>query len=423
MSDELRLGWSRHDITPDHPVPLAGYASRAALGPASSVLTPLHLRVIALRQGDRTVVIMVGDLLWFGPDNMARIESSLRDRYGLAPEQLIVNGTHTHSGPQPSSWFAVGLGDPDPSWVDSLHDHVVAATGEALASSVPVTMAIAQAPYRLGVERRFARSGGRERAAHLQQQLSVITFRAADAADEIVAIAMHHACHPTLHSDNAITADFAGAAADSLEAAGDARIALYLQGCCGNVNPDAYDGTQFQHGGLPEITAMGEGLAVAVRAILGDGVEVAPSLTWARRDVAVPTEPAPEVAELERLAGLGLLKESGWARLLLERPERRAASPLRLSRIGLGEDLQLIGLGAEVTSPYANHVTEVFGPRALTLGYCNGMLTYLVTAEQLADGGYEPDDAPFWFGMPGRFTPEVEATVYEGLDAVGVDRA
>lgn len=418
-TDRLELGWSRHDITPTHPVPLAGYASRAAMGPASTVLTPLHLRVVALRQGERTVVVMVGDLLWFGPDNMARIEASLADRFGLAPEQLIVNGTHTHSGPQPSDWFTVGLGEPDAAWVDTLHEHVVSATGEALATFAPVTMEIAQRPYQLGVERRFARSGGRERAAPLQQQLSVVNFRPADGSDGIIATLVHHACHPTLHSDNAVTADFAGAAADSLEAAGDAEIALYLQGCCGNVNPDAYEGTQFRHGGLPEISAMGEGLAEAVRSVSDQGVPVVPDLTWARRDVVVPTEPAPDTAELERLAGLGLLKESGWADLLLARPERRTAPPLRLSRIGLGEDLQLIGLGAEVTSPYANHVTEVFGPRALTLGYCNGMLTYLVTAEQLADGGYEPDDAPYWFGMPGRFTPDVETTVYAGLDAIG----
>lgn len=412
----LTLGWSRVEVTPQWPVPLAGYASREAFGPTAEVISPLLLRTVALHSGGRTVVIMVADLLWWGPDNVARVQADLAQAYGLAPEQIILSGTHTHSGPQPSDHFARGLGLQDPAWVEQLYVHAVDAVGQALANPVPVTLEVAQGEYQLGVERRFARSGGAERAAEVQPRLTVLTFRGAEG---VVATVMHHACHPTIHSDNAISADFPGAATASLEANGDTEFAMYLQGCCGNINPNAYVGTLFQHGAGPEITAMGEGLAEAVRALVGRGEAITPALTWARDTVVLPTEPAPDEAELERLAGLGRLMESGWAELMLARPDRREARPLTLTKIGLGDDLQLIGLGAEVTSPYANHVTEAFGPRALTLGYCNGMLTYIVTAEQLADGGYEAEHAMYWFGMPGKFTPAVEPELYAALDAIG----
>src|SRR5699024_1124138 len=123
----------------------------------------------------------------------------------------------------------------------------------------PVTLEVGQAPYQLGVERRHVRSGGRERPAPLPQQLTVLNFRR---GETLAATMFHHACHPTLHHDYSVSADFPGAATSALEA--DCDIALYLQGCCGNVNPDHYAGATFLPGEPGDITAMGQALATAV---------------------------------------------------------------------------------------------------------------------------------------------------------------
>lgn len=410
---ELLLGWDRRDISPRRPTALAGFAARAGLPPASEVVSPLQLRTVVLTQGDTTAVIVVGDLLCWGPDNMARIERDLAERHGLAPHQLIISGTHTHSAPQPSSWFSPGLGVPDPAWVDFLHQQVVDGIGAALTAREPVTMEVGQDRYELGVERRHVRSGGRERPAQLPQQLSVINFRR---ADSVVATLFHHACHPTLHHGNAVSADFPGAATGALEQT-DCDVALYLQGCCGNVNPDNYDGTSFLAGAPDDIAAMGRALAEAVRAT--DTSPIVAELGSRRTVVELPTEPAPEVAELARIAENGDLMTSGWAQILLERPERRSGAPVTVSQLRLGEDVQLLGVSGEATSPYAIHVTEALGERAITLGYCNGMLGYLVSASQLADGGYESVEAPYWFAMPGPLTADAEGVLAEALVSLG----
>jgi hypothetical protein len=46
-ANKLWIGTDRTDITPHQPVPLAGFAARATLGPASSVRAPLQLRTLA----------------------------------------------------------------------------------------------------------------------------------------------------------------------------------------------------------------------------------------------------------------------------------------------------------------------------------------------------------------------------------------
>lgn len=419
VGTDLLVGWDRRDITPDHPVPLAGFAARAALGPATEVVSPLHLRTIALQHpGAAPVVIMVADLLWWGPDNMARLHADVAAAHGLAPEQLIVQGTHTHSGPQPSDWFSVGLGVVDPDWVDVLHRQAVASIGAALTEMVPVGMDFAQGHYSLGIERRFVRSGGKERAAELSELLSVITFRGADGA--AVATLFHHACHPTYHHGNAVSADFPGAAMASLEA--ESEIALYLQGCCGNVNPPSYRDGRFQSGNKDDLDRMGGHLADAVRALQPTAEPIAARLATDRADLDLPTEPSPDIPTLEAIAAEESLMRSSWAQLLLDRPERRTGAPMRLSKLVLGEGVQLLGLSAEVTSPYANSVTEALGERTLTLGYSNGMLCYVASAMQQEDGGYEVEDAPYWFGLPGRFTSDLEPILTNALIELGRTR-
>src|SRR5690606_10759254 len=119
------------------------------------------------------------------------------------------------------------------------------------------------------------------------------------------------------------------------------------------------------------------------------------------------------------IAADGNLMKSGWAKLLLARPERRTGAPMRLTKLVLGDGLQLLGLSAEVTSPYANSVTGAFGERTLTLGYSNGMLCYVASAMQQEGGEGEGEDARYWFGLPGRFTSDLEPFLTAALLSLG----
>jgi len=241
----------------------------------------------------------------------------------------------------------------------------------------------------------------------------------------VAAALFHHACHPTIHHANQVSSEFPGAAMTGLERDGHATIALHLQGCCGDVNPDRYDGTTFVPGDQAAVEKTGRTLAGAVVDLLDrPGPAIAPDPHHRRHRVVVPTAAAPSVAELERIAAGDDPVTAGWARLLLERPARRSdPAEVGVHLVRLGKGVSLLGFSAELTSRYGWVVEELGGEGVWPLGYTGGMLGYLVTDEQLAQGGYEADEAPYWFAMPGPLARGAEAVVHAAIADLLGDRS
>jgi hypothetical protein len=90
--------------------------------------------------------------------------------------------------------------------------------------------------------------------------------------------------------------------------------------------------------------------------------------------------------------------------------------------LALADGLSLLGFDAEVCVEYGLHVKEISAGAVLPIGYTNGMIGYLVTAEQLRLGGYEPDESYPYVYRPGRFAPDAEARVLAALAEYGRDR-
>jgi hypothetical protein len=267
----------------------------------------------------------------------------------------------------------------------------------------------------LGVDRRHVRSGGAQPLTEIDHEATVIRFRTA--AGHCAALLVQHACHPVLHHDNAITSDFAGAAMSTLEDRG-TGVALYLQGCCGDVNPDHYRGTEFFGADQPYIDEVGGRIADAVTGLLDDGEWRAetPAVTVSEHAFEVPVPDRVPVHELPVLAERDDVRGE-WARLMLADPDRHAGPvTVRLTRFTLTETTRFIGLSAELVTRFGRYTKERSGAEAITLGYTNGMTGYLITADQVAQGGYEPAESPYYFGLPGRFDPSVEAIVLAELD-------
>ncbi|NEE04335.1 neutral/alkaline non-lysosomal ceramidase N-terminal domain-containing protein [Phytoactinopolyspora halotolerans] len=424
MSD-LRVGADRVDITPRVPIALAGFAARAELGPATQVSAPLRLRTLTFATGDRRdgpghdasgrAVLIGADLLWWGSDTADRLRSEISARYGIPTDAILLHATHTHSGPQTSHRFVPLLGEADQSYIDRLCSTAVDSVGRALAASTAVTVERASAPAGLGVDRRWARTRGEVPRVAVDDDATVVRFRR---GKETVALLVHYACHPVVHHANAVSSDFCGAAMDELERRHAGAVALYAQGCCGDVNPDAYDDEgRFRDGDQAAVRSLGERLADRVDAALAgecvalDAVSVAGG-SWT---VELPVDGPPSPIQLrERADEPGLLGQ--WARLLLADPDRLTSTvPVVFSRLRIASGLTLLGMSAEPVSAYGLQVKADSGGAVLPLGYTNGMTGYLVTAQQLAEGGYEPAEAPYYFGMPGPLAPKAEQLLRDAL--------
>ena len=81
-------------------------------------------------------------------------------------------------------------------------------------------------------------------------------------------------------------------------------------------------------------------------------------------------------------------------------------------RLGAGpHPFTLVALDGEVFCEYSLNITRMLQPTAaIVLGYSNGVVTYLPTAEAMDEGGYETRAYTF-FRVPGPYTKEVEQIV------------
>ncbi|MCX5759130.1 MAG: hypothetical protein NTU83_11600 [Candidatus Hydrogenedentes bacterium] len=91
-----KAGAARADITPTEPVWMAGYASRTH--EADDTLAPLFVKALALQDAvGRKALIITSDTLGFPKDMAERVRTRLKESLGLERDQVILNGSHTHS--------------------------------------------------------------------------------------------------------------------------------------------------------------------------------------------------------------------------------------------------------------------------------------------------------------------------------------
>src|SRR4051812_15912676 len=103
----LQAGVARADITPPVGIDLGGFYTRE--GPSTHVLDRLTATALVLQSGERMQVIVACDLLSFrgevGADLRRRVASALR----LPEEYVLLNASHTHSGPVLGSPFRTSV--------------------------------------------------------------------------------------------------------------------------------------------------------------------------------------------------------------------------------------------------------------------------------------------------------------------------
>jgi hypothetical protein len=148
-----------------------------------------------------------------------------------------------------------------------------------------------------------------------------------------------------------------------------------------------------------------------------------------RATVATADLPTEHVPTLEELAGM--VREPGirgtWARWMRDEPGRLVRGvPMDLIHLRLGDDLAFLTMPGEVTTPYGLVVKRQSNGNTLPLAYSNGLIGYVVTAAQLAEGGYEALESTLYYGQPSPWSPLVESTlmrVIERLLQPGADPA
>ncbi|TMV43040.1 hypothetical protein FE783_36405 [Paenibacillus mesophilus] len=418
------LGTCKIDITPSPPVMLAGYSSRN--GVFEGVHHPIYAKALFLRQQDeetgtaRNRLLVAGDLIWWSTEQTEKLRQELAVRWGMRAEDILLNASHSHSGPQTSTLMP-SLGAADDSYLQELEHKLLAGMELAEANLEPVTIQRGSGVCDLGIHRRKLVDGKIVIAPNEQgaKDSEVTVIRFVNAAGEAKAWIVHYTCHPTTTNANFVSSEYCGLAMEQLEReVNNGAISLFFQGCCGDVRPPLYRDGKFYSGTDTDVQQLGARLYESVRNVLnGQMHELQPcSPTGTHVKLPLAFSSVPTTSELT-----GYSQSAGpiirdWAKLLLDHPKLvRPAAELDLVRMDIADGLSLLAMNAEMVVEYGLFIKDLSDKRTLPVAYSNGMIGYVSTARQLREGGYESVDSYPIFGLCSPFTEATEPAIRQTL--------
>jgi hypothetical protein len=415
-AQEFRAGTARAKVTPDELGWLGGYGHRTR--PAEGVAADLWARALALEdsQGHRCILVNA-DIHIFTRRLHREIVEAARKRFGLEQGEVMLIATHTHSGPALPEGF-----DPVISWglderelrklraaADRIRDRTLDAMARAFSGLRPARLSFGRGEARFGVNRRVRRGDGEyifgaNREGIADPDVPVLLVESPEGTP--LAVAFTYACHNTTIRNGhegfyRYHPDFAGVAAEQVEARLAGSTAIYVTGAAGEIDPQP-------QGGLEQAERHGKTLAAVVLATLDRARRrpVRGPVRTSYREIVLPLDRVPSRAKYIELSKSPIAYRRRHARQILAQMEagtlpREVPLPIQIWRFGT--DLTLVALAGEVGVDYALRLKRDFGAdRVWPVAYANEVPCYLPSDRVLSEGGYEAgwdrDQGP---GVPG----------------------
>lgn len=419
-TDRTTDGWvagtATEVITPTESMWMSGWGARES--PSEGVEQDLHAKAVSFEDadGNRSVLASV-ELLFVTREFRDAVAARCRDEYGLSPDALLLNATHTHSGPvvRDVRVDVYGLDEhrreQAAEYRSRVENTLVDLVGQALDDARCARLAYSHARCGFAMNRRFPAADGISNEPYpdgpVDHDVPVLTV---ESDGELRAVLFGYACHPTTAKYHLkFTGDWAGFAQEYVEAEHPDATALFVMGCAGDQNP-------YPRGTLELAKRHGRSMATAVEtAIEARGEPVHGPLRTAFEEQTVEFEAPPDRADLERMASSDDPPDRTRGRALLaELDETGAISteyPYPVQAIGFGNDLTLVGLGGEVLVEYGLQLKEDLPGRVWVAGYTNDDFTYVPTARAVHEGGYEGGGVIRNTTFSGPLRPDVEERI------------
>jgi hypothetical protein len=409
---------------------MAGYASRKK--PSEGVLQKLWAKALALddNKGGRIVIVST-DILGLPRSVSDVVGARVEKQFGLARSRLLLNSSHTHTGPVIGGRLQVmyDLDDQNSravsAYTSKLTDQLVSAAGSALADLSAASIAYGAGSLGFAVNRReFTPNGGVRIGVNPNGPVdhSVPVMRITKADGSLKAVLFGYACHNTTLTGEhyMLSGDYAGVAQEEIEKARPGATALFIMLCGADQNPNPRGQSDHvrQHGGAlaREVGRVLDGnletIKGEIRAVLR--MKDLPLAQHSRDDFEKMQSDSDPYRKRLAIQMLRAYDE--------RRPVRTVLYPVQAMRIG--RNFGIVALGGEVVVDYALWTKREFPRHKLIVaGYSNDVMCYIPTARILKEGGYEAVQSMVYYAQPGPFAPEVEemihATIREVMKRVG----
>lgn len=410
-----QAGVARVEITPEEPVWLGGYASRAR--PADGALQPLWAKALALKDASgNQAVLVTTDMLGYPKEFAERVRARIESTHGLPRANLILSASHTHSGPVIGASlkciypFDAAEEQKLRAYTDRLEAKLATLVGDALAALAPATLHAGNGVARFAVNRRNNKEGQLNPTTPLQgpndHAVPVLSVARPDGAP--AAVVFGYACHGTVLDGYQWSGDYPGFAQAALEARYPGLTAMFFAGCGADQNP-------LPRRTIPLARQYGVTLAAAVTQVLEDPMTLLePRLAVAYNEVDLPLDSPPAVEALRERAANTTGYEQRCTQALLDRLERDgsfpASYPYPVQTWKLGSQI-LVVLGGEVVVSYAVGIKEHLGQETFVMGYANDLMAYIPSEKVREEGGYEGQGAQIIYGLPSSWAAGLEERI------------
>ena len=417
---EWKAGVATVVITPATNMWMAGYASRTNF--STGKFNDLRAKALALEdaQGARLVIVTL-DLIGVPRTLRLGLERQVKEQFKLPSEGLLLNASHTHSGPE----FRVGRAPADDGefkpttlgerYGTDLEKKLGLLIGAALADCKPARLGYTHARCGFAMNRRLPTPTGYANSPNPDGPVDhdVPVLRVDDADGKPRAVLFGYACHNTTLGLYQFSGDYAGFAQEAIEADTPGVTALFLTGCGGDQNP-------YPRGTVELARQHGRTLATAVAAaLLPKARPLAGPLRPAFATLDIAYAPLPSREEFQkRLESKDRYEKQHAERMLarLDQGEKLPVNyPYPVQVVRFGDELTLVALGGEVVVDYSLRLKKELAASSAAVwvaAYSNDVMAYIPSRRVWDEGGYEAATAMrFSATHPGPWAATVEEKI------------
>jgi hypothetical protein len=415
----MQFGISRSVITPDLGIELAGHGrlDRKAIGKFDD----LYLTVLTFKQDSRKAMIVCADLIGFGIGIAEMLKKEISSRFGYSEQEVLLNASHTHSGPQTMDNMSKFLGSMDTNYISFLTRTLLDTIQSSLESMEEVDIYKGKSHCEIGISRRLILNRKCDFLPNengpVNNEVTVLKFIGEHGVKGIL---FNYACHPSTLDTDFISSDFPGEARRTVEEAYEGKvITAFAQGCCGDIRVKTVENFCFRDGTPKDVKDFGKELGDSVIEACDEGMKkITPELSTNLIRLNLNLREIPGKQYYLNIKKKSPMFQKVWAEQMLADYENlRTDVPFSIQRISISEDTVIVGMAGEICVNYDFNLKSKYeGKTIITLGDCNGMVGYIPTDVMFKQGGYEPDDSIACYSLPSRFTGDIEETIMREMD-------
>ncbi|MBC7759548.1 MAG: neutral/alkaline non-lysosomal ceramidase N-terminal domain-containing protein [Phormidesmis sp. FL-bin-119] len=446
QASEILAGASSVNITP----PLAYPHYR---GESTGAHDSLYAKALVIKQGEITVALVICDLLWVERSLSSSARLLITEKTGIPYSNIIIAGTHTHTGPAYHPNILELTGTLRPPFADDRPSAVKNSYADNLALQIVKSVIIAHNSLEnvqietgagqangISFNRRFIMKDGKAvfnpgvgnkdailPAGPVDPQVGILMLRKVS-DNSPIALLSNFGVHADTFGGSTFSADYPGTLAQALNSVlGAGCISIFATAPCGDLNHvDVHGdkskrlstkdiGVQLSNAIIKEIPTLkkveNSFLSMRSQFVYAPLQEYTlAELTWANDENAKPLHNESAFLERRRRLKIRSLERLRRTEAIAPTVEREGWKlPLEVQVIGIGKDLAIVGLPGEVfvelglaikkSSPYKT---------TLIIELTNSHIAYVPTRKAFSQGSYETINSRL---APGGGEMMVEAAI------------